>query len=191
MRCTRNSLPAACLSYWVATIRWLSVHQAPWPAIAGTSARSCASCGSTRTPISNTAALTPSGNLHGMPVASLCGHGPRELVELAGFVPALNPKDIRQIGIRSVDAGEKRLVHEAGIEVFDMRFIDETGMRHTMELALALIGPDTHLHVSLDVDFLDPGHRSGGRYHGARRADVSRGTTVYGDDCRHRAAGLA
>ena len=104
----------------------------------------------------NTAALTPSGNLHGMPVASLCGHGPRELVELAGFVPALNSKDIRQIGIRSVDAGEKRLVHEAGIEVFDMRFIDETGMRHTMELALALIGPDTHLHVSLDVDFLDP-----------------------------------
>jgi len=104
----------------------------------------------------NTAALTPTGNMHGMPVASLCGHGPRELVGLAGFVPALNPKDIRQIGIRSVDAGERRLVHDAGIEVYDMRFIDEMGMRHTMELALALVGPDTHLHVSLDVDFLDP-----------------------------------
>ncbi len=104
----------------------------------------------------NTATLTPSGNLHGMPVASLCGQGPDELVNMAGFSPALNPKDIRQIGIRSVDAGEKRLVHDAGIEVFDMRFIDEMGMRHTMELALALIGPDTHLHVSLDVDFLDP-----------------------------------
>jgi len=104
----------------------------------------------------NTAALTPSGNLHGMPVASLCGHGPLELVEMAGFVPALNPRDVRQIGIRSVDAGEKRLVHDAGIEVFDMRFIDEMGMRHAMELALALLGPDTHLHVSLDVDFLDP-----------------------------------
>ena len=104
----------------------------------------------------NTATLTPSGNLHGMPVASLCGFGPRELVGMAGFVPALHPKDIRQIGIRSVDAGEKRLLHDAGIEVFDMRFIDEMGMRHTMELALALIGPDTHLHVSLDVDFLDP-----------------------------------
>ena len=104
----------------------------------------------------NTATLTPSGNIHGMPVACLCGHGPDGLIDIGGFSPALNPKDIRQIGIRSVDEGEKRLVHEAGIEVFDMRFIDETGMRHAMELALALIGPDTHLHVSLDVDFLDP-----------------------------------
>ena len=104
----------------------------------------------------NTATLTPSGNLHGMPVACLCGHGPQELIELSGQVPALNPRDLRQIGIRSVDDGEKQRVHETGIEVFDMRFIDEMGMRHAMELALALIGPDTHLHVSLDVDFLDP-----------------------------------
>jgi len=104
----------------------------------------------------NTATLTPSGNIHGMPVACLCGDGPRELVEIGGHVPALNPKDIRQIGIRSVDAGEKRLVHDIGIEVFDMRYIDEMGMRHTMELALALLDPNTHLHVSLDVDFLDP-----------------------------------
>lgn len=91
-----------------------------------------------------------------MPVACLCGHGPQELIELAGQVPALSAKDVRQIGIRSVDEGEKRMVHDMGIDVFDMRFIDETGMRHAMELALALIGPDTHLHVSLDVDFLDP-----------------------------------
>ena len=104
----------------------------------------------------NTATLTPSGNIHGMPVACLCGHGPQELIELAGQVPALSAKDVRQIGIRSVDEGEKRMVHDMGIDVFDMRFIDETGMRHAMELALALIGPDTHLHVSLDVDFLDP-----------------------------------
>ena len=104
----------------------------------------------------NTSALTPSGNLHGMPVACLCGHGPRELVELAGTAPALNPKWIRQIGIRSVDAGEKRFVHEVGLEVFDMRYIDEMGMRHTMELALATLDEHTHLHVSFDVDFLDP-----------------------------------
>lgn len=104
----------------------------------------------------NTATLTPSGNIHGMPVACLCGHGPKELIELSGYSPALNPKDVRLIGIRSVDEGEKRMVHDIGIEVFDMRYIDETGMRHAMELALALIGPDTHLHVSLDVDFLDP-----------------------------------
>ena len=103
----------------------------------------------------NTATLTPSGNIHGMPVACLCGHGPRALTEIGGHVPALNARDIRQIGIRSVDAGEKRLVHDIGIEVFDMRYIDEMGMRHTMELALALVDPNTHVHVSLDVDFLD------------------------------------
>ena len=107
----------------------------------------------------NTATLTPSGNIHGMPVACLCGQGPRELVEIGGFshdTPALKAKELRQIGIRSVDAGEKKLVHDMGIEVFDMRYIDEMGMRHAMELALALVDKNTHLHVSLDVDFLDP-----------------------------------
>ena len=104
----------------------------------------------------NTDALTPSGNLHGMPVACLCGHGPKELIEIGGHVPAINPKVLRQIGIRSVDAGEKRFVHQTGIEVFDMRYIDEMGMRHTMELALATLDANTHLHVSFDVDFLDP-----------------------------------
>ncbi len=104
----------------------------------------------------NTDALTPSGNIHGMPVACLCGHGPKELVEIGGHVPAINPKGLRLIGIRSVDAGEKRFVHQTGIEVFDMRYIDEMGMRHTMELALATLDANTHLHVSFDVDFLDP-----------------------------------
>jgi arginase len=104
----------------------------------------------------NTSVLTPSGNLHGMPVACLCGHGPQELIELSGQTPAINPKWVRQIGIRSVDAGEKRFVHEQGLEVFDMRYIDEMGMRHAMELALATLDEHTHLHVSFDVDFLDP-----------------------------------
>ena len=104
----------------------------------------------------NTSVLTPSGNIHGMPVACLCGRGPQALIEIGGTVPALNPKSVRQIGIRSVDVGEKRLVHEVGLEVFDMRYIDEMGMRHTMELALATLDANTHLHVSFDVDFLDP-----------------------------------
>jgi arginase len=104
----------------------------------------------------NTSVLTPSGNIHGMPVACLCGHGPQALLEIGGAVPALNPKWVRQIGIRSVDPGEKRFVHQAGLEVFDMRYIDEMGMRHTMELALATLDANTHLHVSFDVDFLDP-----------------------------------
>ncbi|OYY65289.1 MAG: arginase [Burkholderiales bacterium 28-67-8] len=104
----------------------------------------------------NTHVLTPSGNLHGMPVACLCGHGPKELIELSGQTPAISPKWVRQIGIRSVDAGEKRFVHEQELEVFDMRYIDEMGMRHAMELALATLDERTHLHVSFDVDFLDP-----------------------------------
>ena len=104
----------------------------------------------------NTSQITPSGNIHGMPVACLCGLGPRELTELGGSAPAIEPGCIRQIGIRSVDAGEKRLVHDQGLTVYDMRYIDEVGMRRTMEAALAGMGENTHLHVSFDVDFLDP-----------------------------------
>lgn len=104
----------------------------------------------------NTSALTPSGNLHGMPVACLCGFGPDALTGLSGATPAVAPSQVRQIGIRSVDPGEKRFVHAQGLEVFDMRYIDEMGMRHAMEQALAGLDADTHLHVSFDVDFLDP-----------------------------------
>jgi len=104
----------------------------------------------------NTASLTPSGNIHGMPVAVLCGHGPALLTGIGGQTPAIAADVVRQIGIRSVDAGEKRLVHEAGLEVFDMRYIDEMGMRHAVAQALMGVDHNTHLHVSFDVDFLDP-----------------------------------
>jgi arginase len=104
----------------------------------------------------NTSDLTPSGSLHGMPVAALCGFGPSELVQLDGVTPAIKPQWVRQVGIRSVDAGERRFVHEQRLAVFDMRFIDEMGMRRTMELALEDLEEDTHLHVSFDVDVLDP-----------------------------------
>jgi arginase len=104
----------------------------------------------------NTATMTPSGNIHGMPVACLCGHGPQALNEVGGHVPAMLPTQIRQIGIRSVDEGEKLFLRQLGIEVFDMRYIDEHGMRAVMEKALAGMDANTHLHVSLDVDFLDP-----------------------------------
>ncbi len=104
----------------------------------------------------NTSDITPSGNIHGMPVACLCGHGPAELTGIGGHVPAISPAELRQIGIRSVDEGEKRFLREQGVEVFDMRYIDEVGMRRTLELALAGLDDNTHLHVSFDVDFLDP-----------------------------------
>lgn len=105
----------------------------------------------------NTNQLTPTGNLHGMPVACLCGYGPTALTELCGgSPPAVNSQDFRLIGIRSVDPGEKRFVHQSGLEVFDMRFIDEVGMHEMMTQALAGVDHNTHLHVSFDVDFLDP-----------------------------------
>jgi arginase len=104
----------------------------------------------------NTSAITPSGNLHGMPVSCLCGIGPAALTELGGPAPALKADEIRQVGIRSVDPGEKRLVHELGLDIYDMRYIDEVGIRRAMEEALEGVDADTHVHVSFDVDFLDP-----------------------------------
>ncbi|WP_369914938.1 arginase [Xanthomonas sp. NCPPB 3005] len=104
----------------------------------------------------NTSEVTPSGNVHGMPVACLCGLGPQALTELGGAAPALRPEQVRQIGIRSVDPDEKRLIKQHRIDVYDMRYIDEMGMKRTMEAALDGLDADTHLHVSFDVDFLDP-----------------------------------
>ena len=104
----------------------------------------------------NTSDVTPSGNVHGMPVACLCGLGPRALTHITGESPAITPDVIRQIGIRSVDEGEKRLVKEFGLDVYDMRYIDEVGMKRAMEEALEGVDADTHVHVSFDVDFLDP-----------------------------------
>ncbi len=104
----------------------------------------------------NTSAITPSGNIHGMPVATLFGFGAGALVNLADPAPALTKTEIVQIGIRSVDEDEKRFVHEHGLEVFDMRSIDELGMRTVMQQALTDVDDNTHLHVSFDVDFLDP-----------------------------------
>lgn len=104
----------------------------------------------------NTSQVTPSGNVHGMPVACLCGLGPQPLTHLGGDAPAIQPSEIRQIGIRSVDQGEKRLVKEYGLDIYDMRYIDEIGMKRAMEEALEGIDADTHVHVSFDVDFLDP-----------------------------------
>ncbi len=104
----------------------------------------------------NTHELTPSGNIHGMPVACLCGIGPEALITLGGSKPAITPDVVRQIGIRSVDQGEKQLVKKHNLDIYDMRYIDEVGMKRVMEEALEGMDDNTHLHVSFDVDFLDP-----------------------------------
>jgi len=89
-------------------------------------------------------------------VACLCGVGPAALTMLGGSSPAIRPDSLRQVGIRSVDAGEKRLVKEHGLDIYDMRYIDELGIKRAMEEALEGIDSNTHVHVSFDVDFLDP-----------------------------------
>ena len=104
----------------------------------------------------NTHDITPSGNVHGMPVACLCGIGPQALTALGGHVPEIESTQIRQIGIRSVDQEEKRLVKQHALDIYDMRYIDEVGMKRVMEEALAGVDANTHLHVSFDVDMLDP-----------------------------------
>ena len=105
----------------------------------------------------NTAETSPSGNIHGMPVAIVAGRGPERLTKLGPAVPMLEPSRIVQIGVRSVDAMEKTLVVDSGMEVLDMRRIDEIRMRETMEIALEkLVALGGHVHVSFDVDFLDP-----------------------------------
>ncbi|MES2281590.1 MAG: arginase [Pseudomonadota bacterium] len=104
----------------------------------------------------NTENTSPSGNLHGMPVACLLGHGPAALTGWSGQPAALAPGDIAFIGIRSVDADEKQAIKQLGLQVYDMRHLDEHGMRNTMTEALQGVDENTHLHVSFDLDCLDP-----------------------------------
>ncbi|MET0541971.1 MAG: arginase [Variovorax sp.] len=109
----------------------------------------------------NTDASSPSGNIHGMPVSCLLGHGPAALTGWSGEPAALSPDAIRFIGIRSVDAEERQAIHQRGLHVFDMRHIDEHGMRTTMTEVLQDVDEDTHLHVSFDLDCLDPDYAPG------------------------------
>jgi arginase len=105
----------------------------------------------------NTPRTSPTGNLHGMPVAVLCGIGPAELTGIAETVPAIDGSCLFQFGVRSVDHIEKQSINESGLTVYDMRTVDERGMRSVMAEALgAAARRGGHLHVSLDVDFLNP-----------------------------------
>ena len=104
----------------------------------------------------NTSETTPSGNLHGMPLACLCGLGPEQLLGLSTARPVLQARQLRLLGVRSVDELERRLLRQHQVHVDDMRAIDEQGMRTVMRRMLEGIDARTHVHLSLDVDFLDP-----------------------------------
>ena len=105
----------------------------------------------------NTPESSPSGNVHGMPLAAIMGLGPPELSNLFGFSPKIAPENCVLVGVRDFDAVEKENVRKAGIEVYTMRDIDERGMRAVMEEALRAAGRGTAgYHVSLDMDWVDP-----------------------------------
>ena len=110
----------------------------------------------------NTPESSPSGNVHGMPLASIMGYGPPELTELMGFKPKVESQNIVLVGVRDLDSQEKKLVKKSGVHVFTMRDIDERGMREVMSDALKYAMDDTGgIAVSLDMDFVDPSDAPG------------------------------
>jgi arginase len=105
----------------------------------------------------NTPETSPSGNVHGMPLACLIGLGPRELTNIAGCAPAVEPESVALIGLRSVDDVERFNVREAGVHPFTMRDIDERGMVAVMQEALEITSAGAAgFHLSLDMDAIDP-----------------------------------
>jgi arginase len=110
----------------------------------------------------NTPESSPSGNVHGMPLAAIIGYGAPELVELLGFKPKVEPRNVTLVGVRDLDAKERRLVKESGVHVFTMRDIDERGLREVMTEALRFATDETDgVAVSLDMDFVDPADAPG------------------------------
>jgi arginase len=105
----------------------------------------------------NTPATSGSGNVHGMPLASLLGPEPAELSRIAGFAPKIAAAQTALIGIRNLDPREKDVIRDAGVRVFTMKDIDRSGIAAVMEQAIAIAGSGTAgIHVSFDLDVCDP-----------------------------------
>jgi arginase len=105
----------------------------------------------------NTPASSGSGNVHGMPLASLLGPEPAELSRIGGFTPKVLPEHTVLIGIRNLDEREKEIVRDSRVHVFTMKDIDRSGIASVVERALALAGAGTGgVHVSFDLDVCDP-----------------------------------
>jgi arginase len=109
----------------------------------------------------NTPDMSPSGNIHGMPLAHLLGKGDERLLNIWGGGAILKPEDIVFIGIRSVDAGERKVIGDQGIKVYTMKDIDKLGMAQVAERALEHLSHVDQLHVSFDADALDPNEAPG------------------------------
>src|SRR5258706_13287984 len=111
---------------------------------------------------SNTPETSPSGNIHGMPLAALLGRGARELTHVAGFAPKVLPENTAIIGARSIDPGERELLRSLGIRVFTMSELDERGLPDVIAEAVEIASLNTAgLHVTMDMDFIDPFYAPG------------------------------
>jgi len=104
----------------------------------------------------NTPGTSPSGNIHGMPLAALCGVGDERLVDLAWPGAKVRPEDVVLIGVRDLDGGEKQLMRQAGVTVYTMKEVDRMGLPRIAEETLGRLGSLPRLHVSFDADVLDP-----------------------------------
>ena len=105
----------------------------------------------------NLPGISPSGNVHGMPLAHLLGRGDDDLAGIGGICPTVKPQNVVLIGIRDIDDGERKIIRESGITTFTMRDIDELGMATVCKKALEVVTTDTvGFHVSFDVDGCDP-----------------------------------
>lgn len=110
----------------------------------------------------NTPETSPSGNIHGMPLAVLLGRGPAALRALAGDGPALNPEDVVVIGARSVDPMERQVIRELGVRVYTMSELDERGTAVCVREAIEHVSRHTvGVHLSFDLDGVDPEHAPG------------------------------
>jgi arginase len=110
----------------------------------------------------NTPDSSPSGNIHGMPLACLLGMGPAELTDIGGYHPKVAPENTVIVGLRAVDQTEKDYVRGSGVHAYTMRDIDERGLRAVMEEAIQAASNGTAgFHVSLDMDFVDPNYAPG------------------------------
>jgi arginase len=111
---------------------------------------------------SNTPETSPSGNIHGMPLAVLLGYGAQELTNVAGFAPKVLPEHAVVIGARSVDPGERELLKSLGVRVFTMTEMDERGVAEVVSEAIEIASRNTAgFHVTMDMDFLDPFYAPG------------------------------
>jgi arginase len=110
----------------------------------------------------NTPETSPSGNVHGMPLACIIGMGPQELTHLFGYAPKVEPRNVALVGLRDVDQLEKPHVRQSGVRAFTMRDLDERGMRAVMLDAIRIACDGTAgFHLSLDMDFIDPQYAPG------------------------------